>query len=466
MKIYNDLTREKEEFIPVESGKVKMYACGPTVYNYFHIGNARCFVLFDLFRRYLKWRGYEVTFVQNFTDVDDKMIKKANEEGVTVAEIAERYIAEYFTDAKGLGIEPADVHPRATENIGQIIGLVSTLVKKGHAYAAENGDVYFRTRSFPNYGCLSHMPIEDLESGARIAVGEIKEDPLDFALWKAAKPGEPAWQSPWGMGRPGWHIECSAMVKRYLGETIDLHCGGVDLTFPHHENEIAQSEAATGKPFSRYWMHNGFINVDNQKMSKSLNNFFTVRDVAAVYGYLPIRYFLISSHYRKPINYSAEIIEAAKNSVERIQNCADNLAFYLKNAPSGEPLTAEQKALFEGYRTQFIEKMEDDFNTADALAALFELVRELNSFLAASPSKEAAAEAGAVFTDLAGLLGLIGETATDKAFAEEVEGLIAERAAAKKAKNYARADEIRTQLTEMGVTLQDTPQGTKWKKNN
>ncbi len=465
MKIYNDLTREKEEFIPLEPGKVKMYACGPTVYNYFHIGNARCFVLFDLFRRYLKWRGYEVTFVQNFTDVDDKMIKKANEEGVAVSEIAERYIAEYFTDAQGLGIEKADIHPRATENIGQIIGLVSALIKNGHAYAAENGDVYFRTRSFPSYGCLSHMPIEDLESGARIAVGEIKEDPLDFALWKAAKTGEPAWKSPWGMGRPGWHIECSAMVKRYLGETIDLHCGGVDLTFPHHENEIAQSEAATGKPFSRYWMHNGFINVDNQKMSKSLNNFFTVRDVAAVYGYLPIRYFLISSHYRKPINYSAEIIEAAKNAVDRIQNCADNLAFYLKNARSGETLPDEKKAIFEGYKVQFIEKMEDDFNTADAVSALFETVRELNSFLAQNPSKEAAAEAGAYFTDLANLLGLVGESATDKAFAEKVEGLIAERAAAKKAKNYARADEIRQQLSDMGVTLQDTPQGTKWKKN-
>jgi cysteinyl-tRNA synthetase len=309
------------------------------------------------------------------------------------------------------------------------------------------------------------MPIEDLESGARIAVDEIKEDPLDFALWKAAKPGEPAWKSPWGMGRPGWHIECSAMVKRYLGETIDIHCGGVDLTFPHHENEIAQSEAATGKPFSRYWMHNGFINVDNQKMSKSLNNFFTVRDVAKIYGYMPIRYFLVSSHYRKPINYSADIIEAAQNSVDRIQNCYDNLAFYLKNAPSGEPLSAEKKAAFEGYKAQFIEKMDDDFNTADAVSALFEMVRELNSLLAQNPSKEAAAEAGAYFTEIAKLMGLIGESATDKAFAEEVEALIAERAAAKKAKDFARADAIRAQLSDMGVTLQDTAQGTKWKKN-
>lgn len=465
MKIYNDLTRQKEEFIPLEEGKVKIYACGPTVYNYFHIGNARPIVLFDLFRRYLRWRGWDVTFVQNFTDVDDKIIRKANEEGVSSTEIAARYIAEYFTDAQGLGVEAADIHPKATENIGQIIGLVSALVKKGHAYAAENGDVYFRTRSFPCYGCLSHMPIEDLESGARIAVDEIKEDPLDFALWKAAKPGEPAWKSPWGMGRPGWHIECSAMVKRYLGETIDIHCGGVDLTFPHHENEIAQSEAATGKPFARYWMHNGFINVDNQKMSKSLNNFFTVRDVAKVYGYMPIRYFLISSHYRKPINYSADIIEAAQNSVDRIQNCYDNLAFYLKNAPSGEVLSAEKKAVLEGYRAQFIEKMDDDFNTADAVSALFEMVRELNLFLATHPSKEAAEEAGAYFIEIAKLMGLVGESATDKAFAEEVEKLIAERAMAKKAKNFALADEIRAKLSDMGVTLQDTAQGTKWKKN-
>ncbi len=465
MKLYNDLTRQKEDFIPLEEGKVKIYACGPTVYNFFHIGNARPIVLFDLFRRYLKWRGWDVTFVQNFTDVDDKIIKKANEEGVTSDEIAARYINEYFTDAQGLGVEAADIHPKATENIGQIIGLVSSLVKKGHAYAAENGDVYFRTKSFPCYGCLSHMPIEDLESGARIAVGESKEDPLDFALWKAAKPGEPAWKSPWGMGRPGWHIECSAMVKRYLGETIDIHCGGVDLTFPHHENEIAQSEAATGKPFSRYWMHNGFINVDNQKMSKSLNNFFTVRDVAGIYGYMPIRYVLISSHYRKPINYSADIIEAAKNSVERIQNCYDNLAFYLKNAPSGDPLSADKKAAFEGYKAQFIEKMEDDFNTADAVSALFEMVRELNSLLSTSPSKEAAEEAGAYFTEIANLMGLIGESATDKAFAEEVEALIAQRAAAKKAKDFSAADAIRAQLTAMGITLQDTAQGTKWKKN-
>ena len=466
MQIFNDLTRKKEEFTTIEPGKVKMYACGPTVYNFFHIGNARCFVVFDMFRRYLEYRGYDVTFVQNFTDVDDKMIKKANEEGVTVADIADRYIAEYFTDAKGLGIHPADIHPRATENIGQIIGLVSKLVKSGHAYATGSGDVYFRTRSFAKYGCLSHMPIEDLESGARIAVGEIKEDPLDFALWKAAKPGEPAWQSPWGMGRPGWHIECSAMVGRYLGKTIDLHCGGVDLTFPHHENEIAQSEAANGCVFSNYWMHNGFINVDNQKMSKSLNNFFTVRDVAAVYGYPAIRFFLLSSHYRKPINYSTEVIEAAKNSIERIQNCADSLAFYLKDAPDGsEDLPAEVIGSLEAHRQNFIDRMDDDFNTADAVSELFEIVRELNSYLATSPTKQAAKKAGDIFLELGNLLGFIGETAADRELADKVEALIAERAEAKAAKNFARADEIRAELSTMGITLQDTKNGTRWKKN-
>ncbi len=463
MQIYNDLTRQKEEFIPLEPGKVKMYACGPTVYNYFHIGNARCFVIFDMFRRYLEYRGYNVTFVQNFTDVDDKMIKKANEEGVTVADIADRYINEYYKDAEGLGIRKATVHPRATENIGQIIGLVSKLVKTGHAYSLDNGDVYFRTRSFDHYGCLSHMPIEDLESGARIAVDEIKEDPLDFALWKGAKPGEPSWQSPWGQGRPGWHIECSAMVKRYLGETIDIHCGGVDLTFPHHENEIAQSEAATGKKFANYWMHNGFINVDNQKMSKSLNNFFTVRDVAEKYGYPAIRYFLLSSHYRKPINYSVEVIEASKNSVERIQNCADNLSFYLRNAKDGEALSDEKRALFENYKNQFIEKMDDDFNTADAVTALFEIVRELNSLIADGASKQAVKEAGDVFLELGNLMGFIGEIKVDKEFSDKIEAMIEERAKAKKEKNYARADEIRNELTAMGVTLMDTPLGTKWK---
>lgn len=464
MQIYNDLTGKKEEFITIEPGKAKIYTCGPTVYNFFHIGNARCFVVFDMFRRYLEYRGYEVTFVQNFTDVDDKMIKKANEEGVTIGDIAERYIAEYFTDAEGLGVRPASVHPRATENIGQIIGLVSKLVKSGHAYATESGDVYFRTRSFKNYGCLSHMPIEDLEAGARIAVGEVKEDPIDFALWKAAKEGEPAWKSPWGMGRPGWHIECSAMVNRYLGKTIDLHCGGVDLTFPHHENEIAQSEAANGCKFANYWMHNGFINVDNQKMSKSLNNFFTVRDVAAVYGYPAIRFFLLSSHYRKPINYSTEVIEAAKNSIERIQNCAECLAFYLRNAPDGsDELPEELERALNEHKKAFIERMDDDFNTADAVSELFEIVRELNSFIATNPTKQAAKRAGDVFLELGNLLGFIGEIKADPETTEKIESLIARRNEAKAAKDYALADEIRNELTAMGVILQDTKNGTMWK---
>ncbi len=464
IQITNDLTRQKEEFVPITPGEVKMYTCGPTVYNFFHIGNARPIVLFDQFRRYLEYRGYKVTFVQNFTDVDDKIIRKAAEEGISTAELAEKYIDEYFTDAQGLGVRPATVHPRATENIGPIIGLVSKLVKKGLAYPADNGDVYYRTRAFPDYGCLSHMPLEDLEAGARIAVDEIKEDPLDFALWKAAKPGEPAWDSPWGKGRPGWHIECSAMAERYLGKTIDIHCGGVDLTFPHHENEIAQSQGANGVKFANYWMHNGFINVDNKKMSKSLNNFFTVREVAAAYGYPAIRYFLLSSHYRKPINYSVEIIEAARNAVERIQNCADNLAFYKRNAQPGADADPAVLAAMEGYRRTFIEKMDDDFNTADAVSALFETVRELNSYLATNPSSNAAEQAGAIFLELGNLLGLIGESAADRALAEEVEALIADRAAAKKAKDYAAADAIREKLAGMGITLQDTPQGTKWKK--
>ena len=334
MKIYNTETRQKEEFVPLEEGKVKMYACGPTVYNYFHIGNARCFVVFDMLRRYLTFRGYDVTFVQNFTDIDDKMIKKANEENTTVKDIATRYIAEYFKDAEGLGIEKATYHPKATENIDQIIDIISLLIEKGHAYRTPDG-VYFRTNSFPEYGKLSHMNRDDLEAGARIEVDSGKEDPLDFALWKAKKPGEPFWDSPFDQGRPGWHIECSAMSRKYLGETIDIHCGGQDLTFPHHENEIAQSECCSGKQFVRYWMHNGYINVDNKKMSKSLGNFFTVRDAAEKFGYLPIRFFLLSAHYRTPVNFSAETLSAAKSSLERIFNARESLVFYCKNARYG-----------------------------------------------------------------------------------------------------------------------------------
>ncbi len=462
MKIYNTLTREKEDFLTLEPGKVKMYACGPTVYNYFHIGNARCFVVFDMLRRYLRWRGYDVTFVQNFTDVDDKMIKRANEEGTTVPEVAERYIKEYYTDAKGLGVEPATIHPRATENIDTIIDIVSTLIERGFAYES-NGDVYFRTKAFKEYGKLSHMPIDDLESGARIDVSEIKEDPLDFALWKATKPGEPHWTSPWGEGRPGWHIECSAMVRRYLGETIDLHCGGQDLTFPHHENEIAQSECCTGKPFAKYWMHNGYINVDNKKMSKSLGNFFTVRDVAEKYGYLPIRHFILSAHYRSPVNYSTDIIEQSKAAVERILTCADNAAFYLKGAEGA--LREEEKAALEtmeSRRAAFIEAMDDDFNTADGMAALYELVRDLNSAVASGASKELVEQGKAIFDDLAGLLGFVREeSAEDDSWILEK---IALRTAAKKAKNYAEADAIRAELLEAGIILEDTAAGTKYKR--
>jgi len=465
MVIYNTLTRKKEEFIPLEPNKVKMYACGPTVYNFFHIGNARCFVVFDMFRRYLKYRGYDVTFVQNFTDIDDKLIRKANEEGTTVKEIAEKYIKEYFTDAKGLGVQPADIHPRATENIDTIIEIISSLLEKGHAYIS-NGDVYFRTQSFTCYGCLSHMPIEDLEAGARVDVSEQKENPLDFALWKAAKPGEPAWESPFGLGRPGWHIECSAMVKRYLGESIDIHAGGVDLTFPHHENEIAQSEASTGKPFVKYWMHNGYINVDNKKMSKSLNNFFTVRDIAQEYGYLPIRFFILSSHYRSPINFSKEIIEQAKSALERLHNCENNLRFYIENTQvENDNRFEEYKQLFDSRKAQFIAELDDDFNTANAISVIFELVRDINTMLGEGGiGKTTAKYAYSLFTELVGLLGFNAQEEKDDEFVALVESKIAERAAAKKEKNYAKADQIRNELAKMGVILEDTPQGTKWKK--
>lgn len=463
MKLYNTLTRQKEEFVPLDGNNVKMYACGPTVYNYFHIGNARCFVVFDMLRRYLEYRGYNVRFVQNFTDVDDKMIKRANEEGITVAEVAEKYIGEYFTDARGLGVVPATVHPRATENIDEIISIISTLIEKGHAYESR-GDVYFRTLSDKGYGKLSHMPIDELEKGARIDVSDEKEDALDFALWKAAKPGEPKWQSPWGEGRPGWHIECSAMVLRYLGETIDIHCGGQDLTFPHHENEIAQSECCTGKPFARFWLHNGYINVNNTKMSKSLGNFFTVRDVAEKYGYAAIRFFILSAHYRSPINFSAEIIEQSKNALERITNCRENLEFYMKSAAAGEP-SPEQLASLDAYKAAFIEAMDDDFNTADGIAAIFELVRAANELIASNAPLGAVERASELLDELCGLMGFIEpKSGDDEAFIAEVEAAVARRAASKKEKNYAEADKIRAELLEQGIVLEDTPNGTKWSR--
>ena len=465
MQFYNTMAGKKEEFIPLEAGKVKMYACGPTVYNYFHVGNARCFVVFDMLRRYLSFRGYDVTFVQNFTDIDDKVIRRANEEGVTYQDIARRYIDEYFTDARGLGVQAATVHPLATDNIDMILEIVKTLVDRGHAYPV-NGDVYFRTRSSKGYGKLSGMPIEDLESGARIDVSEQKEDPLDFALWKAAKPGEPSWDSPWGKGRPGWHIECSAMVRRYLGETIDIHCGGQDLIFPHHENEIAQSECCTGHAFANYWLHNGYINIDNRKMSKSLGNFFTVREVAEKYGYLPIRFFILSSHYRSPINFSQEIIEQAKSALERIFNCADAVDFFLKNAKD-EALREGEEALvarFRACRDALIEAMDDDFNTGGGIAAIFDLVRELNAAVGSTPASTAAVRAGKeIFDELTTLFGFVREENTDEALIAEIEAAIAARVAAKKAKNYAEADRIRAELLSRGIVLEDTREGTKYK---
>ena len=373
MKLFNTMSMQKEEFVPIEPGKVRMYACGPTVYNYIHVGNARPIIMFDVLRRYLEYRGYEVTFVQNFTDVDDKIIKRANEEGISSEEVAKKYIAEYFTDAHALGVREATVHPKATENIQQIIDLITTLIDKGYAYEV-NGDVYYRTLKFKDYGKLSHQPIEDLQSGARIDVNDIKENPLDFALWKAAKPGEPSWDSPWGKGRPGWHIECSAMSNRYLGKTIDIHCGGSDLAFPHHENEIAQSEAANGCKFVNYWLHNGFINIDNKKMSKSLGNFFTVREAAAVYGYDCIRMFMLMSHYRSPLNYSGEILMQAKAALERLRTAKSNLEFFIANGRDGA-LSEADAAFVQGldqYREKFDAVMDDDFNTADAISVIFE----------------------------------------------------------------------------------------------
>ncbi len=462
MKVYNTLTRKKEELVPITPGEIKMYACGPTVYNYIHIGNARPLCIFDILRRYLEYRGYKVTFVQNFTDIDDKIIRRANEEHVDFSEISERYIKEFWTDADGLNVRHATVNPKATENIDAIIHIISTLIEKGYAYEAQ-GDVYFSTEKFKDYGKLSHQPLEDLEAGARIMVGEVKREPMDFAVWKAAKPGEPAWDSPWGKGRPGWHIECSAMNWRYLGDTIDIHCGGQDLIFPHHENEIAQSECFTGKPFAHYWMHNGYINVDNVKMSKSLGNFFTVRDVAEKYGYEPIRYLLISAQYRSPINYSTDIIEQCISALNRLYTCRDSLDFELKNASDAEH--DGDRAIIDGfdkYREQFIDAMDDDLNTADAIASIFELVRDINTnVVGKTPSKALVEGAISVFDELTGVLGLVYNRKTET-LDSDIEALIEARTNARKEKNWAEADRIRDQLKEMGIVLEDTAQGVKW----
>lgn len=465
MKLYNSMTRTKEEFVPLEPGKVKMYSCGPTVYNFFHIGNARPFIVFDTLRRYFEYRGYTVTFVQNFTDIDDKVINKANAEGVTYDVIADRYIKEYFIDAKGLGVRPASVHPRATETMDAIINIVRTLVDNGHAYATPNGDVYFRTKSFPTYGKLSHQPLDELQAGARISVGEIKEDPMDFAIWKSAKPGEPSWESPWGQGRPGWHIECSAMVNKYLGESIDIHAGGKDLMFPHHENEIAQSECANGCTFANYWLHNGFLTIDNEKMSKSKGNFFMVREAAEAYGYETIRMFMLSAHYRNPINYSEESLMMAKTSLARLYTAAENLQFLLENQ-SGETMTAaeqEKTASLDQYRQKFIDAMDDDLNTADALAVIFELVREINTEVKDPSCTHAFVQACFDhMMELCGVLGLVDHL-EKQTIDSEVEDLIAQRTAAKKAKNFAEADRIRDYLlNEKGIIIKDTRQGTQW----
>ena len=461
MKIFNTLTRTKQELKTIEPGVLKVYACGPTVYNFIHIGNARPLCVFDVLRRYMEYRGYDVKFVQNFTDIDDKIIRRANEEGLTYKEVSEKYIEEFWTDAKGMNVREATVHPKATENIDEIINIISTLIEKGYAYAVD-GDVYFSPKKFDEYGKLSHQPLEELEAGARINVEEIKHEPMDFALWKGAKPGEPYWESPWGHGRPGWHIECSAMVRRYLGTTIDIHCGGQDLIFPHHENEIAQSECCNGSSFANYWMHNGYINVDNVKMSKSLGNFFTVRDVAEKYGYEPVRYFLISSHYRSPINYNTEIIEQCKASLERLYTCRNNLDFALENAADGE-LDNEFNDKVHGRIQQFITAMDDDMNTADAIAAVFELVRDINTVIAASANKATLELAAKAFDELTDVLGLVYNR-SKASLDDEVEELIAQRAQARKDKNWALADEIRDKIKAMGIVLEDTPQGVKWHK--
>lgn len=463
MKIFNTLTRQKEEFVPQDPNEVKIYACGPTVYNYIHIGNARPLCVFDVLRRYLEYRGMKVKFVQNFTDIDDKIINRANEEGKTYKEISEKYIDEFWTDAHGLNFKDAAVHPKATENIDEIIDIIKTLEEKGYAYSV-SGDVYFRTRMDKNYGKLSHQPIEDLESGARIAVGEQKEDPLDFALWKAAKEGEPYWESPWGHGRPGWHIECSAMNRRYLGKTIDIHCGGQDLIFPHHENEIAQSECANGCSFANYWMHNGYINVDNVKMSKSLGNFKTVREIADVYGYEVIRYFLISAHYRSPINYNLDIINQCKAALERLYTCRESLDFAVKNASADVADDEQLLSDIAAHRDRFIEAMDDDLNTADGLSAVFELVKDINTrILDKNVSKHVCETAAGLFDELCNVLGILYNRKSNDVDSE-IEALIEKRQEARKNKDFATADKIRDELKAKGIILKDTPQGVTWTK--
>ena len=468
MKIFNTLSRRKEEFVPLTPGEVKMYVCGPTVYNLPHIGNARPMIMFDTVRRYFEYKGYKVSFVSNFTDVDDKIIKKANEEGVDASVISERYIKECKKDMKAMNIEPATVHPQATQEIQGMIDMIQTLIDKGHAYAAEDGTVYFKTGSFEEYGKLSHKNLDELQSGFReikVTGEEGKEDPNDFVLWKPKKEGQPYWESPWCQGRPGWHIECSVMAKRYLGDSIDIHAGGEDLIFPHHENEIAQSECANGKPFAAYWMHNGFLNIDNKKMSKSLGNFFTIRDIAEKYDLQVLRFFMLSAHYRSPLNFSAELMEASKNGLERILTCMDKLKELEAKAEGGQ-LTAEEAqrmAQADKLREKFEAAMEDDFNTADAVSAVFELVKLANSTADNSSTEEYVAGLRALIARLCSVLGIITERRIE-VLDEEVEAMIAARQQARKEKNFALADEIRGKLLDMGIVLEDTREGVKWKR--
>ena len=467
MKIYNTLSKRKEEFVPLQEGKVSMYVCGPTVYNLIHIGNARPMIVFDTVRRYMEHKGLEVNYVSNFTDVDDKIIKKANEEGVEAGIISERYIAECKKDMAGMNVKPATTHPQATNEIQGMIDMINTLIEKGYAYVAKDGTVYYRTRKFKDYGKLSHKNLDDLQGGMRsllVSGEDQKEDPLDFVLWKPKKENEPYWVSPWCNGRPGWHIECSVMSKKYLGDEIDIHAGGEDLIFPHHENEIAQSEAANGKPFAKYWMHNAFLNIDNKKMSKSLGNFFTVREISEKYDLQVLRFFMLSAHYRSPLNFSADLMEAAKNGLDRIVTCAQNLS-YLKEKAQGSITPEEQKLSEEAkqYEVRFDEAMDDDFNSADAIAVVFELVKFINSNTSEESSKEYLEVLYKELAELTDVLGLIIEK-KEEILDSDIEKLIAERQAARKEKNFARADEIRNELLEKGIVLEDTREGVKWKR--
>ncbi|MEA4815711.1 MAG: cysteine--tRNA ligase [Lachnospiraceae bacterium] len=468
MKVYNTLTRKKEEFIPLEEGKVKMYVCGPTVYSYIHIGNARPYVVFDTVRRYFEYKGYDVTYVQNFTDVDDKIIKRANEEHSTMDAVANKYIEEAFKDADGLNVKRATVHPRVTNEISGIIEMIKTLIDKGYAYEKE-GTVYYNTKAFKEYGKLSKKNLDELIAGAseRVSLDDLKENPMDFVLWKPFKPGEPKWPSPWGEGRPGWHIECSVMSKKYLGETIDIHAGGEDLIFPHHENEIAQSEAASGKPFAKYWLHNGFITVNNEKMAKSAGNFFTVREIAAEFPYEVIRFFILSGHYRNPINFSRELLIASQNGLERIKNCKENLKYYIENCEVKD-IKPEEAAMMDeinGFKLQFEKAMDDDFNTADAITAVYELVKYVNVKLKENVSKPFAESALYTLNLLCSVLGIAEDKAEADGDAKIIEALIAKRAKAKGNKDFAEADRIRGELSDMGVTIKDTRQGTQWSRN-